>query len=297
MTLPGAIGRQPPCHPPPPAACARSATLASRHSLAALHGVLTDIDDTLTRDGAIEPAALAALQRLAAAGVPVVAITGRPAGWSEPFARAWPVAAIVAENGAVMLRRVVNATATATATATTHCAGLQVDFVASAGERAANLRRLQACAHAVLAQVASATLARDSAGRLTDIAIDHSEFAHLDAAQIAQVVAVMRAHGLTATVSSIHINGWIGHHDKPSGARWAVQQALGRPWNPADWVYVGDSTNDQAMFASLPLSVGVANIARFLPQLTAFPGYVTQAERGAGFAELADALLAARRGR
>jgi hydroxymethylpyrimidine pyrophosphatase-like HAD family hydrolase len=104
----------------------------------------------------------------------------------------------------------------------------------------------------------------------------------------------MRAHGLTATVSSIHINGWIGAHDKPSGARWAVQQALGRPWQPVEWVYVGDSTNDQAMFQALPLTVGVANIARFLPQLQAFPGYVTQAERGDGFAELASALLAAK---
>jgi hypothetical protein len=248
--------------------------------LAALHGVLTDIDDTLTADGAIAPAALAALQRLADAGVPVVAITGRPAGWSEPFALAWPVAAIVAENGAVMLRR--------------QAGRLQIDFTADAVARAANARRLQACAQAVLAAVPGATLAQDSSGRLTDIAIDHSEFAHLDAAQIDRVAAVMRDHGLTATVSSIHVNGWIGAHDKPSGARWAVQQALGRPWNAAEWVYVGDSTNDQAMFQALPLTVGVANIARFLPQLRAFPAYVTPSERGDGFAELAGALLAAR---
>ena len=272
-----------------PHACALPAAASGRlrplaalplPQLAALHGVLTDIDDTLTADGVIAPAALDALHRLAAAGVPVVAITGRPAGWSAPLALAWPVAAIVAENGAVLLRR--------------QGGQLQIDFVADAATRAAHQLRLQACAQAVLAQVPGATLAQDSAGRLTDIAIDHSEFAHLDAAQIAQVVAVMRAHGLTATVSSIHINGWIGDHDKPSGARWAVQQALARPWNPAEWVYVGDSTNDQAMFQAMPLTVGVANIARFLPQLQAFPGYVTQAERGDGFAELASALLAAR---
>ena len=247
---------------------------------AGVTGLMTDIDDTLTRDGAIETVALQALQALRAAGVPVLAVTGRPHGWSVPFARAWPVAAIVAENGAVLLRR--------------QGGQLQTDFVADAATRAAHQLRLQACAQAVLAQVPGATLAQDSAGRLTDIAIDHSEFAHLDAAQIAQVVAVMRAHGLTATVSSIHINGWIGDHDKPSGARWAVQQALARPWNPAEWVYVGDSTNDQAMFQAMPLTVGVANIARFLPQLQAFPGYVTRAERGDGFAELASALLAAR---
>lgn len=266
----------------PPAAAGRLRPLCMLPAaqLAGLHGVLTDIDDTLTAGGAIAPAALAALHRLAAAGVPVVAITGRPAGWSEAFALAWPVAAIVAENGAVMLRG--------------RGGGLQIDFVADAATRAAQQLRLQACARAVLAAVPGATLAQDSAGRLTDIAIDHGEFHHLGADQIAQVVALMQAHGLTATVSSIHINGWIGAHDKPSGARWAVQRALGRPWQPAEWVYVGDSTNDQAMFQALPLTVGVANIARFLPRLQAFPGYVTRAERGDGFAELASALLAAR---
>ncbi len=278
MTLPGT----PAAIPLPPAAAGRLRPLAllPAAQLAALHGVLTDIDDTLTAGGAIAPAALAALHRLAAAGVPVVAITGRPAGWSEAFALAWPLAAIVAENGAVMLRR--------------QAGQLQIDFVADAATRAAQQRRLQACAQAVLAAVPGATLAQDSAGRLTDIAIDHSEMSHLDAGQVAQVVALMHAHGLAATVSSIHINGWIGTHDKPSGARWAVQQALGRPWQPAEWIYLGDSTNDQAMFQALPLTVGVANIARFLPQLQAFPGYLTRAERGDGFAELANALLAAR---
>jgi HAD superfamily hydrolase (TIGR01484 family) len=248
--------------------------------LAALRGVLTDIDDTLTREGVIEPAALAALHRLAAAGVPVIAITGRPSGWSEAFALAWPVAAIVAENGTVMLRRTAQ--------------GLRRDFVDDAATRAAHTLRLQACLKAVLAEVPGATAAQDSAGRLTDIAIDHSEFVHLSADAITQVVAVMRGHGLTATVSSIHVNGWIGDHDKPSGARWAVVQALGQPFVAADWVYLGDSTNDQAMFAQMPLSVGVANIARFVPQLRWLPGFVTRGERGQGFTELADALLAAR---
>ena len=248
--------------------------------LAALRGVLTDIDDTLTRDGVIEPAAHTALHRLAAAGVPVIAVTGRPAGWSAPLALAWPVLAIVAENGAVLLR--------------CESGALRQDFVDDAATRRANHQTLQACAHAVLAEVPGARLAQDSAGRLTDIAVDHSEFSQLDAAQIAQVVALMQRCGLTATVSSIHINGWIGAHSKLTGARWAVTQALGGPFVPDDWVYLGDSTNDQIMFEHMPLSVGVANIARFVPQLHCLPGFVTDVERGAGFAELAAALLAAR---
>lgn len=255
-------------------------TLCPAESLRPLRGILTDIDDTLTADGRIAPAALAALHDLHAAGMPVIAITGRPAGWSEPFALAWPIAAIVAENGAVMLRR--------------HGDALRRDFAQPEAERVLNFARLRACAADVLARVPGAKLAEDSAGRLTDIAVDHSEFAHLDETQIAAVCAVMREHGLRATISSIHINGWIGEHSKWTAARWAVETALGLPFAAADWVYVGDSTNDQLMFERMPLSVGVANIARFAPQLGHLPRYVTAAERGDGFAELARALLAAR---
>ena len=249
-------------------------------ALRPLRGVLTDIDDTLTRDGAIEPMALQALQQMAQAQLPVIAITGRPAGWSEPFVMAWPVAAIVAENGAVMLRRVG--------------VQLQRDFTQDDSTRAANLLRLQHCADAVLAAVPRARLARDSAGRLTDIAVDHGEFAQLGDPEITAVLEVMRAHGLRASVSSIHVNGWIGAHDKWTGARWAVERALGLPFVPAEWLYVGDSTNDQLMFEHLPLSVAVANIRRFVAQLQALPAYVTPSERGQGFAEVVQRLLVAK---
>jgi hypothetical protein len=66
-------------------------------------GVLTDIDDTLTTEGAITPDALQALADLRTAGLHVIPVTGRPVGWSVPFAQRWPVDAIVAENGAVAL--------------------------------------------------------------------------------------------------------------------------------------------------------------------------------------------------
>lgn len=248
----------------------------------AVYGVLTDIDDTLTRDGAIEPAALQALQALADAGLPVFAITGRPQGWSEPFARAWPLQAIVAENGAVALWR--------------EGSELRIEYAQDAATRGANARRLQAVAAQVLAEVPGAQLARDSAGRVTDIAVDHAEFARLDEAQVARVLQIMQAQGMCATVSSIHVNGWFGSHDKWSGARWIVQRRLGRELaaEVGRWVYVGDSTNDQAMFARFPHSVGVANLMDFADRLHTWPAYLARAARGAGFAEVVQALLAAR---
>lgn len=246
-------------------------------------GLMTDIDDTLTRDGAIEPSALQALQALHRAGLPVVAITGRPMGWSKPFALTWPVAAIVAENGAVALMRGPDGT-------------LRTEYVQDETTRARHARRLHEAAARVLREVPGATLARDSAGRVTDIAIDHGEFAHLPPAAIDRVVAIMRAEGMNATVSSIHVNGWFGSHSKWSGAVWMAQRLFGRDLEPeiGRWIYVGDSTNDQLMFERFPLSVGVANLRHFAAQLRTWPAYLTAGERGAGFAELAQALLAAR---
>ncbi len=49
------------------------------------------------------------------------------------------------------------------------------------------------------------------------------------------------------------------------------------------------------MFGHFPLSVGVANLLQFAEQLTVWPTYLTQEERGAGFAEVAQRLVAARR--
>jgi len=250
---------------------------------ARISGVFTDIDDTLTTDGAITPDALQALHALKAAGVSVIAITGRPVGWSEPFARSWPVDAIVAENGAVALVRNPDGT-------------LARHYQQDAATRMANFARMQQVLARIEAEIPGARRATDSAGRECDIAVDHSEFVQLDAAQIAAVVALMRSEGMHATVSSIHINGWYGDHNKLEGARWIVRTLFGRTLDEelTQWVYVGDSTNDQLMFQHMPHSVGVANIARFVQALQHLPSYVTKGERGAGFTEVARAVLAAR---
>jgi hydroxymethylpyrimidine pyrophosphatase-like HAD family hydrolase len=109
------------------------------------------------------------------------------------------------------------------------------------------------------------------------------------------VVRLMRDEGMNATVSSIHINGWYGDHNKLSGARWIVRELSGRDLDAeiGRWVYVGDSTNDELMFQHFPHSVGVANIRRFEAKLRHLPRYITPSERGAGFAEVARSVLEA----
>ncbi len=258
-----------------------------------IKGVFTDIDDTLTTDGAITRDALAALGALREAGVPVIAITGRPVGWSEPFAQSWPVEAIVAENGGVALQLVTPPGLPADVDKRNH---LTKRYQQDNAKRLSNYAQMQRVLDRIEHEVPGARRATDSTGRETDIAIDHSEFEHLDEAQIAAVVALMRSEGMNATVSSIHVNGWFGKHNKWQGACWIVRELWGRdlPAEIAQWAFVGDSTNDVLMFEAFPQSIGVANVRRFEAQLAHKPRYITQGERGAGFAEVASALLAAR---
>jgi HAD superfamily hydrolase (TIGR01484 family) len=243
-------------------------------------GVFTDIDDTLTTEGAITPDALQALHDLKAAGLMVIPITGRPVGWSIPFASTWPVDAMVAENGAVALLPDISQNE------------VTKIYQQDLPTRTHNFQEMQRIAKQVLKEIPGTVMAQDSPGRETDIAFDHSEFHTLTTQKIQQVIKLLQEEGMTATVSSIHINAWFGDHNKWHGAQWILKKLTGRDLKQDldQWVYVGDSTNDQVMFEHFTHSVGVANIKRFEKELKHLPKYITQQERGAGFAEIAATL-------
>src|ERR1700677_3378651 len=74
-------------------------------ALASCPAVLSDVDGTLTTNGELESSTLRALERVRDAGVPVVLVTGRPAGYAELMVRYLPVRAAVAENGGLWFER------------------------------------------------------------------------------------------------------------------------------------------------------------------------------------------------
>jgi len=258
----------------------------------ALKGVLTDIDDTLTTEGAITPDALQALHELKEAGLRVIAITGRPVGWSEPFAARWPVDAIVTENGAVALIPGAMNSENELQPPQNMRKPLSKRYQQDASTRASNRTAMQAVAEQVLREVPGVQLSRDSGGRETDLAFDYNEFAQLPPETVQQVLAVLQRAGMQTTVSSIHIHGCFGDFNKWQGANWIVRELFARELAQEldRWVFVGDSGNDQAMFEHFTHSVGVANIRHFADQLTHLPRYITPSERGAGFAEVAAAI-------
>jgi HAD superfamily hydrolase (TIGR01484 family) len=252
-------------------------------SRADVTGVLLDIDDTLTTEGRLEPEAYAALGRLHQAGRLVIPITGRPAGWCDHIARMWPVSAVVGENGAFWMRfdpverRLVRR------------------FLVPEAERAAQRQRLDAVAQRILREVPGTALASDQRYREADIAIDFCEdVSALPRAAVDRIVALMEGEGMTAKVSSIHVNGWFGAYDKLGMTRILLREAfdVDLDADASRFVFVGDSPNDAPMFAFFPRSVGVANVRDFLDRIATPPAFVAAQRAGAGFVEVADHLLA-----
>jgi len=155
--------------------------------------------------------------------------------------------------------------------------------------------RLERVRDEVLARVPGCKVAADQPYRAYDLAIDFcEEVPPLDQAGIDQIVAIFEAHGATAKVSSIHVNGWFGDHDKLTMCRRCSEELLGRPLDPARAVFIGDSPNDVPMFRAFPHAVGVANVRRWTQRMEVLPAYVTTEAWGEGFAEAIDVLLAGR---
>ncbi len=257
----------------------------SGEALQSVRYVLADIDDTITTDGRLTPAAYEAMARLQAAGFKVIPITGRPAGWCDHFARMWPIDAVVGENGAFYFYYDSKARK------------FHKRFFADDETRAKNRVRLDEVAKIILHAVPGCALASDQHYREADIAIDFCEdVAPLAADRIDDIVRFMKTHGLTAKVSSIHVNGWIGNYDKLTMTRHLMADVFGCNIDDEKlrFVFVGDSPNDQPMFGFFPNAVGVANLRNFEQQLEQKPAYVTERAAGSGFVELADWLIAGR---
>lgn len=249
-------------------------------ALGEVEGIAFDIDDTLTTHGRLTPEAYGALTRLAAAGLELVAVTGRPLGWTDAFASAWPVRAAVGENGAGWARR--------------EGRRLVLGYHQDEPTRREGAGRIEALRARVAERLPEVRVATDQPARRCDLAFDVGETVQLPAETVRRLLDLIEEAGMRTTVSSVHAHAVPGDWDKATG----VVNALGRPGDEVAerWLFVGDSGNDAAAFAFFERTVGVANVRAHLGRLSVPPRWVTEAERGAGFVELAEAVLEARGG-
>lgn len=248
-----------------------------------LKGVFCDIDDTLTWEGRLVPEAFAALAQLQKAGLRVIPITGRPAGWVDHIARMWPVDGVVGENGGLWFFM--------------NRGKLEMHFLQPKTIRKENRTRLSTLSEKILNTVPGTALASDQPYRALDLAIDFCEdVPALSETAIDRIVETFEEGGATCKVSSIHVNGWFGEFDKAAGCSHFLKEAFGESLDDEleNYAFFGDSANDEPLFARFPNSIGVANVVHFLPRMKTGPQFITRGNGGHGFAEGVAHILAAR---
>lgn len=242
--------------------------------------VFCDIDDTLTHDGRLLKEAYSALWELEKNEIKVIPVTGRPAGWCELIARQWPVDGVIGENGAFYFRY--------------QNQKMNRWFSQDEETRLSNQRKLKAIERQILKDVPGSAVASDQFCRLFDLAIDFCEDVKpLPKSSVLNIKSIFESHGATAKISSIHVNGWFGHHNKKTACERYIETELklNETSRIEETMFVGDSPNDEPMFDYFENSFGVSNIKSFTSELTHLPNYVSSLPGGLGFEQIASAII------
>jgi hydroxymethylpyrimidine pyrophosphatase-like HAD family hydrolase len=185
------------------------------------------------------------------------------------------VDAVIGENGAFCFER-------------QQYGGIAEFYAVSNQRRDENRQKLKQLLVSVQKQFPDLHLTRDTLYRQCDIAFDIGQEHLVEREKVREIVSFCRQAGATAKASSIHINVWFGKYDKAtSSLAWLGR----RGFSSGQALFVGDSPNDEAMFATMQYTAGVANIEPFLPELQHKPRYITTRPGGYGFAELVERLL------
>ncbi|HXS15565.1 MAG TPA: HAD-IIB family hydrolase, partial [Polyangiaceae bacterium] len=244
----------------------------SKQEAQSLSGVLFDLDDTFLEHTQLTSAAYSALFSLREVGLCPIVLTGRPASWAEMIVRMWPVAAAIAENGAV-------------AYTLQDRVPVLLD-PASGAHRAARRAQLGRLVEQVRKEVPELTPANDALGRLTDYTFDIGETQRPSAVFIQRAIDVAHRHGARTTQSSVHLHLTFDRMDKGSGAI-ALLTHLGYDATSvrSKFAFIGDSQNDASAFATFSATCAVANLSG---QFSLLPKYKTSLPKSSGFCQFAD---------
>jgi len=255
-----------------------------RAEAAGLTGLLFDLDDTFLDDGRLTETAYAALGRLSRAGLTLIAVTGRPAGFGEVLARQWPVRGVVTENGAVAFYR----------------EGGRLERWERADETTRRTRRIRIAQafDQLRRQFGEVRATDDVHARISDFTIDIGESQRIPRDVAERIETAARDLGMRTFASSVHLHLTLDPFDKASGTvaflrdRFAEDPTAVRQ----RYAFVGDSGNDASCFFAFSTSFGVANVSASVPRLSVPPRFVATLPKGKGFAQIADRILELRGG-
>jgi HAD superfamily hydrolase (TIGR01484 family) len=250
--------------------------------------VFADIDDTISTEGKILPEAYNAMWELYNNGINMVPITGRCAGWVDHIARMWPVKGVVGENGAFY----------AYMDYSSKIPRLKKRYYFPPETVKETKKKFEDIKAEVFAKYPTAAVASDQPYREFDLAIDFCEdVPPLKPEDVDEIVKIYEKHGANTKISSIHVNGWFGDYDKLTMTKIFAKEILNSNelQLKAQCLFIGDSPNDQPMFAYFPFSVGVKNIENFITKIKNPPVYKCSKVGGLGFAEMVSVILSKRK--
>ena len=243
--------------------------------------VATDMDGTLTVNGQFKPTLLLAFEKLAELGIPVMIVTGRSAGWVSGLVHYLPVVGAIAENGGLYIPK-----------PSVDTPNPEPMILPDIPRMTQHRDRLETLFNKLKTRYPTLRPSIDNTFRITDWTFD---IEGLTSEDIALMQETCEHHAMGFTYSNVQCHLKIARQDKAQGLTRVLQRHFPQ-LSASEVLTVGDSPNDESLFDAeqFPCSVGVANVAHYLPDLAHHPRYVTQASEGAGFVELVKCLMTAR---
>ncbi|MEL6158257.1 MAG: HAD family hydrolase [Cyanobacteria bacterium J06623_5] len=245
-------------------------------ALSRIRLVATDMDGTLTAEGKFTSKLLQALCELKRHGIEVLVVTGRSTGWVSALVHYLPISGAIAENGGIYV----------------HDQSTEPLILPDIPRMSQHRDRLGNVFARLRGQYPHLRPAADNAYRITDWTFDVAELTTADLVWMQQACAA-QSMGFTYSTVQCHIK--VARQKKAAGLARVLKEQFASI-TPAEVITVGDSPNDVSLFSAeqFPYSVGVANVAKYLPDLAHVPAYVTEKAEVAGFLELAEQLIAVR---
>ncbi|MGL6340167.1 MAG: HAD family hydrolase [Waterburya sp.] len=239
--------------------------------------VATDMDGTLTNNEKFTSEVIKSLEKLIENKIFVVIVTGRSAGWVNAIANYLPITGAIAENGGLFYSYDLNNLK------------LVSKVLTSIGDHNLHRQKLFNIFKLIQSKYPQIKESEDNIFRITDWTFDVEDLTHLE---LQEINYLCQQQGWSFTYSNVQC------HIKPVGQDKAnaLLQILPEFFPQLitkQVVTVGDSPNDESLFDSniFPISVGVANISRYLELLQHQPIHITSKAEGQGFCELVELIL------
>ncbi len=235
--------------------------------------IATDMDGTLTQNDKFSSNLIQTLEKLATAGINVLIVTGRSAGWVNAIATYLPVVGAIAENGGLLYWH-----------NTEHC-----QFLTKITDLEQHRHQLAAVFQLLKTKFPEIKESEDNRFRLTDWTFDVQG---LSPTELNQMSSICLSEGWSFTYSNVQCHIKTLQQDKAIALKQVIQQYF-PDLKPEQIITIGDSPNDESLFvrAQFPISVGVANILDYRDRLEHLPVYVTKKAEGSGFCELAELVM------